>query len=201
MKTKKTVRDLSDSFLKGKRVLLRADLNVPMDGKIITDDTRIRASIATIDYLISKGAIVAVSSHLGRPKVEGYTDEFSLGPVALRLGEIMGKFIPLASDCIGDAVHQLVKQATEGDVILLENTRFHKAEEKNDAEFSRALAKPFDMYVNDAFGSAHRAHASTAGVVQFLQPAVAGFLMEKELEFLVHAVAYRYYQSPPCSPS
>jgi len=188
MKNKKTVRDLSDAFLKGKRVLLRADLNVPMDGKVITDDTRIRASIPTMDYLISKGAIVAVCSHLGRPKVEGYTDEFCLGPCAIRLGELMGKFIPLATDCVGDAVDELLEQATEGDVILLENTRFHKAEEKNEEEFSRILAKPFDLYVNDAFGSAHRAHASTAGVVRFLQPAVAGFLMEKELEFLVNAI-------------
>ena len=187
MSAKKSVASLTEAELKGKRVLIRCDLNVPLDGKTITDDTRIRSSIPTIQYLIDQGAIVTVCSHCGRPK-NGFDDKYSLGPCAIRMGELLGKPVTLAPDCIGDEVAQLVADASPGDVILLENTRFYKEEEKNDPEFVEKLAKPFDLYVNDAFGTAHRAHASTEGVTKFLKPSVAGFLMEKELKYLEGAV-------------
>jgi phosphoglycerate kinase len=186
-KPKKSITDLTDAQLKGKKVLVRCDLNVPLDGKKITDDTRIRSSIPTIEYLIKKGAIVTVCSHLGRPK-NGPEDKFSLGPCAVRMGELLGQEVKLAPDCIGEEVAKLVGAAKEGDVIMLENTRFHKEEEKNEPAFVEKLAAPFDLYVNDAFGSAHRAHASTEGVTKFLQPAVSGFLLAKELEYLDGAV-------------
>ena len=163
-------------------------MNVPLDGKTITDDTRIRSSIPTIEYLKGKGAIVSVCSHLGRPK-DGPEDKFSLGPCAERLTELLGQDVKLAADCVGDEVTKLVDAASEGDVILLENTRFYKEEEKNEAEFVEKLAAPFDLYVNDAFGTAHRAHASTEGVTKFLQPSVSGFLLAKELEYLDGAVS------------
>jgi len=185
---KKSITDLSDDDLKGKKVLVRCDLNVPLDGKTITDDTRIRSSIPTIEYLKSKGAIVTVSSHLGRPK-SGPEDKFSLGPCAERLGELLGQEVKLAPDCVGDEVKALVDAASEGDVIMLENTRFHKEETKNDPEFVEKLAAPFDLYVNDAFGSAHRAHASTEGVAKLLSPSVSGLLLAKELEYLDGAVS------------
>jgi len=185
---KKSITDLSDDDLKGKKVLVRCDLNVPLDGKTITDDTRIRSSIPTIEYLKSKGAIVTVSSHLGRPK-SGPEDKFSLGPCAERLGELLGQEVKLATDCVGDEVKALVDAASEGDVIMLENTRFHKEETKNDPEFVEKLAAPFDLYVNDAFGSAHRAHASTEGVAKLLSPSVSGLLLAKELEYLDGAVS------------
>eukprot|EP00977_Amphora_coffeiformis_P023828 scaffold14482_cov157-Amphora_coffeaeformis.AAC.3 len=184
---KASIEDLSDADLKGKRVLVRCDLNVPLDGKKITDDTRIRSSIPTIEYLKSKGAIVSVCSHLGRPK-DGPEDKFSLGPCAVRLGELLGQDVTLAPDCIGDDVAKIVKEAKEGDVILLENTRFYKEEEKNEPGFVEKLAAPFDLYVNDAFGTAHRAHASTEGVTKFLKPSVGGYLLAKELEYLDGAV-------------
>ena len=184
---KASIEDLSDADLKGKRVLVRCDLNVPLDGKKITDDTRIRSSIPTIEYLKSKGAIVSVCSHLGRPK-DGPEDKFSLGPCAERLSELLGQEVALAPDCIGDDVAKMVKDAKEGDVILLENTRFYKEEEKNEPGFVEKLAAPFDMYVNDAFGTAHRAHASTEGVTKFLKPSVGGYLLAKELEYLDGAV-------------
>lgn len=187
MSTKKTIEDLTEADLKGKKVLVRCDLNVPLDGKKITDDTRIRSSIPTIEYLINKGAIVAVCSHLGRPKA-GPEDKFSLAPCAKRMGELLGKNVSLAPDCIGDKVAEMVDTAKPGDVIMLENTRFHKEETKNDPAFVEKLAAPFDCYVNDAFGTAHRAHASTEGVAKFLQPAVAGFLLAKELKYLDGAV-------------
>jgi len=185
---KKSIEDLSDEELKGKRVLVRCDLNVPLDGKKITDDTRITASVPTIEYLINKGAIVTACSHLGRPK-SGPEDKFSLAPVAERLGELLGKSVTLAPDCIGDEVAKIVADAKEGDVILLENTRFYKEEEKNEPGFVEKLAKPFDLFVNDAFGTAHRAHASTEGVTKYLSPSVSGFLLAKELEYLDGAIA------------
>jgi len=187
LEAKKSIEDLSDDELKGKKVLVRCDVNVPLDGKKITDDTRIRSSIPTIEYLKGKGAIVTVCSHLGRPK-DGPEDKFSLGPCAERMSELLDQTVTLAPDCIGDDVAKIVNEAKEGDVIMLENTRFYKEETKNEEEFVKKLAAPFDMFVNDAFGTAHRAHASTEGVTKFLQPSVSGFLLAKELEYLDGAV-------------
>lgn len=189
MSTKKSVADLSTKHLKGKKVLVRCDLNVPLDGKKITDDTRIRSSVPTIEHLTSNGAIVSICSHLGRPK-NGPEDKFSLAPVSERLGELLSNdtSVTFVSDCIGDEVQKAVEGAKNGDVILLENTRFYKEETKNDAEFVKKLAAPFDLFVNDAFGSAHRAHASTEGVAKLLSPAVSGFLLAKELKYLDGAV-------------
>lgn len=187
LEAKKTISDLSDAELKGKKVLVRCDVNVPLDGKKITDDTRIRSSIPTIEYLKGKGAIVTVCSHLGRPK-DGPEDKFSLAPCADRMGELLGDKVTLAPDCIGDEVAKIVNDAKEGDVIMLENTRFYKEETKNEPEFVKKLAAPFDLYVNDAFGTAHRAHASTEGVTKYLSPSVGGFLLGKELEYLDGAV-------------
>lgn len=186
LEAKKSIEDLTEAELKGKKVLVRCDVNVPLDGSKITDDTRIRASIPTIEYLKEKGAIVTVCSHLGRPK--GKEDKYSLAPCAERMGELLGQTVTLAPDCIGEEVEKIVNAAKEGDVIMLENTRFYKEEEKNEEGFVEKLAKPFDMYVNDAFGTAHRAHASTEGVTKFLQPSVSGFLLAKELEYLDGAV-------------
>jgi len=188
LEAKKSVEDLTDDEIKGKKVLIRCDLNVPLDGKTITDDTRIRASVPTLKYLIDKGASVAVCSHLGRPK-DGPEDKFSLTPCAARLSELLEKEVKMAEDCIGDAVAKLIGDSGEGDVILLENTRFYKEEEKNEEGFVEKLAKPFDMFVNDAFGTAHRAHASTEGVTKFLSPSVSGFLLAKELEYLDGAIS------------
>jgi phosphoglycerate kinase len=185
---KKSVGSMKDAELKGKKVLIRCDLNVPLDGKKITDDTRIRASVETIKHLMSKGARVAVSSHLGRPK-DGPEDKFSLAPCAARLTELLGSEVKMAPDCVGDEVKKMVDGMKDGEVILLENVRFYKEEEKNVKEFSKKLAAPFDMYVNDAFGTAHRAHSSTAGVTEFLKPSVSGFLLQKELDYLDGAVS------------
>ena len=187
LEAKKSIEDLSEEELKGKKVLIRCDVNVPLDGKTITDDTRIRSSIPTIEYLKGKGAIVSVCSHLGRPK-DGPEDKFSLGPCAERMSELLGQDVTLAPDCIGEEVEKIVNAASEGDVIMLENTRFYKEETKNEESFVEKLAAPFDVYVNDAFGTAHRAHASTEGVTKFLQPSVSGFLLAKELEYLDGAV-------------
>jgi len=187
LEAKKSIEDLADDELKGKKVLVRCDVNVPLDGKTITDDTRIRSSIPTIEFLKGKGAIVTVCSHLGRPK-DGPEDKFSLGPCAERMGELLDQKVTLAPDCIGDEVAKIVSEAKEGDVIMLENTRFYKEETKNEEGFVEKLAAPFDMFVNDAFGTAHRAHASTEGVTKFLQPSVSGFLLAKELEYLDGAV-------------
>ena len=180
---KKTIADISWS---GKRALVRCDFNVPLDANLnITDDTRIRAAIPTIRYLLDHGAIVILCSHLGRPK--GVTESLRLNPVAKRLSELLGKPVKKLDDCIGPEVEAAVAASKPGDVLLLENLRFYAEEEKNDPEFARKLAKLADVYVNDAFGTAHRAHASTAGVAAYL-PAVAGFLMEKEIQFLGEAI-------------
>merc|ERR1719460_3600443 len=168
---KKSVGDLTEADLKGEVVLVRCDLNVPLDGKTITDDTRIRASVPTIEYLKKNGAKVLLSSHLGRPK-DGPEDKFSLGPVAPRLSELLGTEVKLAPDCIGEGVKECVDAMAEGDVLLLENTRFYKEEEKNVPEFAEKLAANADMFVNDAFGTAHRAHGSTEGVTKYLSTSV-----------------------------
>lgn len=186
---KKSISDLTDDEILGKKVLIRCDLNVPLDdAQNITDDTRIRKSIPSIEYLTSKGARVTVCSHLGRPK-NGPEDKFSLGPCAVRMGELLSKKVELAPDCIGEDVNMMVDVLSDGDVLMLENTRFYKEETKNDPEFVEKLAAPFDMFVNDAFGTAHRAHASTEGVTKFLTPSVSGFLLAKELEYLDGAIA------------
>ncbi|CAM9726844.1 unnamed protein product [Ectocarpus sp. 4 AP-2014] len=184
---KLSVGDLKDEDLKGKKVLVRCDLNVPLSDKVIGDDTRIRASIPTIEYLLGKGARVALSSHLGRPK-DGPEDKFSLGPVAERLTELLGKDCKMAPDCVGDEVAKIADGLGDGEVMLLENVRFYPAETKNDKDFAEKLAAPFDLFVNDAFGTAHRAHCSTEGVTKFLSPSVAGFLLQKELDYLAGAV-------------
>ncbi|NJM63759.1 MAG: phosphoglycerate kinase [Oscillatoriales cyanobacterium RU_3_3] len=184
--TKKTVANLSASDLSGKRVLVRADFNVPLDGGNITDDTRIRAALPTIQDLTAKGAKVILCSHFGRPK--GVTEKLRLTPVAKRLSELLGKEVKKTDDCIGDEVAATVSAMQDGDVILLENVRFYPEEEANDPEFAKKLASVADLYVNDAFGTAHRAHASTEGVTKYLSPSVAGFLIEKELQYLGSAI-------------
>ena len=186
--SKKTLANLSASDLNGKKVLVRADFNVPLDGdRNITDDTRIRAALPTIQDLTSKGAIVILSSHFGRPKGE-VKEEMRLTPVAARLSELLGKPVTKCDDCIGDAVAAQISQMQPGQVALLENVRFYAEEEKNDPEFAKKLASIADLYVNDAFGTAHRAHASTEGVTKYLSPSVAGFLIDKELQYLQNAI-------------
>ncbi len=169
--------------LKGKRVFIRADFNVPLDDNLrITDDSRIRSTLSTINYAIDEGAKVILASHLGRPK--GKPDpRYSLAPVAKRLQRLLDKDVVFAPDCIGSQVENIVAKMKDGDVVLLENLRYHAEEEKNDEEFSRKLASIADFFINDAFGAAHRAHASTVGIAKFL-PAAAGFLMKKEIEYL-----------------
>jgi len=180
---KKTIQDIPQEQLKGKKVLVRVDFNVPLnDKKEVTDDTRIVESLPTIRYLVERGARVILVSHLGRPK-GGPKDELRMNPVAKKLEQLLGKKVRKADDCIGEQVQKMVDELGDGDVLLLENVRFYPQEEANDHDFARSLANLADMYVNDAFGTAHRAHASTAGVAEFL-PAYAGFLMEKELEAL-----------------
>ncbi|KAL0363045.1 UNVERIFIED_CONTAM: Phosphoglycerate kinase, cytosolic [Sesamum calycinum] len=188
MATKKSVGSLKEADLKAKRVLVRVDLNVPLDDNLkITDDTRIRAAVPTIKYLMEHGAKVILTTHLGRPK--GVTPKYSLKPLVPRLSELLGLEVKMADDCIGEEVEKLVSGLPEGGVLLLENVRFYKEEEKNDPEFAKKLASLADLYVNDAFGTAHRAHASTEGVAKYLKPSVAGFLMQKELDYLVGAVS------------
>eukprot|EP00775_Hariotina_reticulata_P003788 gene3788-4046_t len=185
---KKSVGDLTKADLEGKRVFVRADLNVPLDKQLnITDDTRIRAAVPTLKYLLDNGAKVLLTSHLGRPK-SGPEDKFRLNPVAPRLSELLGKPVKKLGDCIGEEVEKAVAEAKNGELLLLENVRFYKEEEKNVAEFAEKLAKNADLYVNDAFGTAHRAHASTEGVTKYLKPSVAGFLLQKELDYLDGAV-------------
>jgi phosphoglycerate kinase len=179
---------LRDVVVQGRRALVRVDFNVPLDESLaITDDTRIVASLPTIRALLEGGASVILMSHLGRPK-GAPNAKYSLAPVAERLAALLGQPVKFASDCIGDEVAQLAQNLVPGDVLLLENLRFHAEEEKNDEAFARSLAALGDLYVNDAFGSAHRAHASTEGVTRFVSPSVAGLLMEKEIEYLGQAV-------------
>ena len=183
---KKTIEKVD---IKGKRVFIRADFNVPIDENgNITDDTRIRSTLPTINYALDAGAKVILASHLGRPK--GKPDaKYTLAPVAIRLNRLLNKDVKFAKDCIGPDVEHIVQGMRPGDVLLLENLRFHAEEEKNDEGFSRALAAFTDVYVNDAFGTAHRAHASTYGITKHVKFAVAGFLMKKEIEYLQKTVA------------
>lgn len=171
--------------LSGKRVLVRCDFNVPLDGQTITDDRRITEALPTIQFLLQEGASVVLASHLGRPK--GVTPEFSLTPVAQRLSELLGFEVELLNDSVGEEVVAKTRALPTGKALLLENVRFHPEEEKNDPEYAKQLAANADFYVNDAFGTAHRAHASTAGVADYL-PSAAGFLIEKEMQFLGKAV-------------
>lgn len=174
--------------LKGKRVLVRVDFNVPLDeNQNVTDDTRIRASLPTIKKIINDGGKAILMSHLGRPKGKP-NPKYSLKPAAVRLSEILGKEVKLAPDCIGNKAEQIVNEMKEGDVILLENLRFHAEEEANDENFAKQLASLGDVYVNDAFGSAHRAHASTEGVTKYFKQNASGYLMQKEIDFLSKAV-------------
>jgi phosphoglycerate kinase len=181
---KKTVKDID---LKNKRVLMRVDFNVPMaDGKV-TDDKRIKAALPTINYVLEQGASLLLMSHLGRPK-GGPDPEFSLKAASEVLAGLLGKPVQMAPDCVGPEVEKMAKALKPGDILMLENTRFHKGEEKNDLDLAKQMAALGEVYVNDAFGSAHRAHSSTEGIARFL-PAVSGFLMEQELEYLGRAVA------------
>ncbi|HPC07098.1 MAG TPA: phosphoglycerate kinase, partial [Anaerolineaceae bacterium] len=179
----KTIKDVD---VKGKRVLVRVDFNVPLKDGVVGDDTRIRGALPTIQYLLDHGAAVILCSHLGRPK--GTADpKYSMKPVAEYLGSLMGQQVAFAADCVGPAAEEAAKALKPGDVLVLENTRYHNEEEANDPEFSRQLASLAELYVNDAFGSAHRAHASTEGVTKYL-PGVSGFLMEKEIQYLGQAI-------------
>jgi phosphoglycerate kinase len=178
---------IKDLDLKGKRVFVRVDFNVPVKEGKVTDDTRIRASLPTIQYAIERGARVILASHLGRPKGER-VEKYSLRPVAEHLSELLRKPVTFAEDCVGPKAEEAVARLNDGDVLLLENLRFHAEEEKNDDEFSRQLASLCDLYVNDAFGTAHRAHASTVGITKHVEKSAAGLLMEKELEYLGRAL-------------
>ena len=181
---KLSVRDLD---VRGKRVFIRVDFNVPLKGGVIKDDTRVRASLPTIRYVLDQGGTAICASHLGRPK-GGPDPEMSLRPVATRLAELLGRPVVFAEDCIGPAAEAAVGSAGPNGVVLLENLRFHKEEEKNDPAFAKSLASLADLYVNDAFGSAHRAHASTEGIVAHVKQAAAGFLMADELAYLGKAL-------------
>jgi phosphoglycerate kinase len=186
--SKKALASLSTADLSGKRVLVRVDFNVPLDDQgNITDDTRIRAALPTIKHLTSNGSKVILASHFGRPKGK-VNESMRLTPVAKRLSELLGQDVIKCDDCIGDAVAAAVAGMQNGQVAMLENVRFYAEEEANDAEFSKKLASVADLYVNDAFGTAHRAHASTEGVTHYLKPSVAGLLIEKELEYLQNAI-------------
>ena len=181
---KKSVEDLE---VAGKKVLVRCDFNVKMENGVITSDKRIVASLPTIKYLIDNGAKVILCSHLGRPKGE-VVPEFSLAPVAVRLGELLGKEVKMAKDVVGESAQALAADLKDGEVLLLENVRYEKGETKNDPELSKKFAALADLYVNDAFGSAHRAHSSTTGVADYL-PAACGYLIQKEIEFIGGALA------------
>jgi phosphoglycerate kinase len=183
---KKTVKDVD---LKGKRVLLRSDLNVPIVNGQIEDDTRIRESLPTIKYILSQGGRLILMSHLGRPEGQR-KPEFSLRPVAQRLSELLGKEVAMAPDCIGPAVEEMVDKLAPGEILLLENTRFHRGETENDPAFAAKLAKLGDLLVNDAFGTAHRAHASNVGLSRVLGGSVAGLLMEREIDYLTRATQH-----------
>lgn len=180
-----TVRDID---VKGKRVFVRVDFNVPLENGQITDDTRIRAALPTIQHLIENGAVVILASHLGRPKGKR-TEEFSLAPCAARLEQLLGRPVVYASDCIGEEVEALIAKQEPGSVVLLENLRFYSEEEKNDPGFAAKLARLGEIYVNDAFGTAHRAHASTRGMAELMPVRVAGFLMQKEVDIMGKALS------------
>ncbi len=183
MFNKKSVRDID---VHGKKVLVRVDFNVPIKDGVVQDDTRVRAALPTIQYLLDQGAAVILCSHLGRPK-GGPDPKYSMKPVAEFLGTMMGKPVKFAEDCVGVPAEKAAAALQPGEVLVLENTRFHPEEEKNDLDLAKQMASLADVYVNDAFGSAHRAHSSTEGVARFL-PAVAGFLMEKEIQYLSQAI-------------
>jgi len=181
------ILSIKDLPLRGQRVFIRVDFNVPIkDGKV-DDDSRIKASLPTIQYAIEQGARVILASHLGRPKGER-NEKYSLRPVAEHLSQLLGKPVAFAEDCVGEEVESKVKELSDGDVLLLENLRFHPEEEKNDDNFAKQLASLCDIYVNDAFGTAHRAHASTVGITHHVSKAAAGLLMQKELEYLGRAI-------------
>jgi len=183
--SKLSIKDLD---LKGKRVFIRVDFNVPIEEGKVEDDTRIRAALPTIQYAVAQGARVILASHLGRPKGER-VEKYSLKPVAKHLSGVLAKSVEFADDCVGEAAKMKVAALHDGDVLLLENLRFHKEEEKNDEAFAQQLASLCDVYVNDAFGAAHRAHASTAGITQHVAQAAAGLLMEKELAYLGRVIS------------
>jgi len=186
---KRSIRDLPDSAFSGRRALVRVDFNVPLDDRLeVTDDTRIVAALPTLEYLAARGARVVLLSHLGRPK-GGPDPKYSLATAARRLAELTRFDVHFHPSSADESAVARTRTLTDGEILLLENTRFHAGEEKNDAALSQAFAALGDLYVNDAFGSAHRAHSSTAGVAQFLKPALAGFLMEKELDYLGKAIA------------
>ncbi len=181
---KVTIDDLN---LKGKKVLVRVDFNVPIENDKVSDDTRIKEALPTIKKIISEGGKAILMSHLGRPK--GFDPKYSLKPVAEHLSNLLGMQVKFAPDCIGDEVKRMIDELKEGEVLLLENVRFHPEEEKNDENFARELASLADVYINDAFGSAHRAHASTEGVARFVSETAIGYLMQKEVEYLSKAVS------------
>ncbi|HEY7568879.1 MAG TPA: phosphoglycerate kinase [Gemmatimonadaceae bacterium] len=185
---KQTIRDLQPEQIRGKRALVRVDFNVPLEDGKVADDTRIRAALLTLEELAADGARVVLLSHLGRPK-GGPDPKYSLAPVAERLAYLLPRPVKFHPESTGAAAVAATKALGDGEILLLENTRFHPGEEKNDPELSRAFAELGDFYVNDAFGSAHRAHSSTAGVTDYLKPAVAGLLMERELEYLGRALS------------
>ena len=179
---------VDDVNFKGMRVLVRVDFNVPIEAGRVADDTRIRSTLPTIKKIISDGGKAILMSHLGRPKGK-FKPELSLKPVAEHLSSLIGKEVKFAPDCIGDEVKKIVNELKDGDIVLLENLRFHEGEEKNDEKFAKELAELGDIYVNDAFGTAHRAHASTYGVAKFFDKRIAGYLMIKEIEYLSKAVS------------
>ncbi|CUS98185.1 phosphoglycerate kinase [Candidatus Kryptobacter tengchongensis] len=178
---------IDDLHLKGKRVLVRVDFNVPIESGKVSDDTRIRESLPTIKKIISEGGKAILISHLGRPK-GGFDPKYSLKPVAEHLSKLLNMPVKFAPDCVGEEVKKMVAELKEGEVLLLENVRFHPEEEKNDENFARELASIADVYINDAFGSAHRAHASTEGVARFVKETAIGYLMQKEVEYLSKAL-------------